>query len=152
MSNVFDPAVADRLRSRLERLRPDSARKWGRMTPHQAIVHLIDAFRISFGEQEVTVPPLGPLKYVVRFAAFTLPIPMPKGVKTAPELDQVKGTGGSAPGDFDEDRAELVRLLERYIASDGDLPEHPVWGRMSKGMAGRYAWRHMDHHLRQFGV
>lgn len=152
MSNVFDDAAARSLEARIRRLRPDSPRQWGTMTPHQAMVHLIDSFRIGFGEQEVTVPPLGPLKYVVRFVAFTLPVPMPRGVKTAPELDQVKGSGGSEPGDFEEDRAELVALLKRYVATDGDLPEHPVWGRMSRGMAGRYAWRHMDHHLRQFGV
>jgi hypothetical protein len=153
VSNVFDPAAAERLRKRLHRLRPDSARRWGRMTPHQAVVHLADSFRMSFDEMTVTVPPLGPLKYVIRFVAFTLPVPMPKGAKTAPELDQAKGApGGSTPGDFDADVARLDALLQRYIATDGDLPEHPVWGRMSKGLAGRYAWRHMDHHLRQFGV
>jgi hypothetical protein len=121
------------------------------MTAHQAVMHLIDGFRIGFGEQDVTVPPLGPLRYLIRFVAFTLPVRMPKGVKTAPELDQVGG-GGTPPGDFEEDLAVLEHLLDRYIETGGDLPTHPVWGRMSKGMAGRYAWRHMDHHLRQFGV
>lgn len=153
VSTVFDSAAAEALRARLHRLRPDSPRRWGKMTPHQAVVHLIDSFRVGFGEMELTAPPLGLLKYPMRFAAFTLPIPWPKGAKTAPELDQAKGApGGSVPGDFEADVAELDALLTRYIATGGDLPEHPVWGQMPRGMAGRYAWRHMDHHLRQFGV
>ncbi len=151
MSDVFDPSAARGLKDRLGRLRPDAVGGWGRMTAHQAVVHLVDSFRVGFGEREVTVPPLGPLRYLIRFVAFTLPFPLPKGAKTARELDQARG-GGTPPGDFAEDVAELERLLDRYIATDGDLPVHPVWGRMSRGMAGRYAWRHMDHHLRQFGV
>lgn len=151
MSTVFDPSAAGALAARLHRLTPDADARWGRMTPHQAVVHLADSFRMSLGELETSLPSMGPLKYVLRFAAFTLPLPWPKGVKTAPELDTSSGVG-TPPGDFAADLAGLEELLERFIASDGDLPPHPIWGRMSRGMAGRYAWRHVDHHLRQFGV
>lgn len=151
MSTVFDPPAARELRNRLRQLRPDSPRRWGRMTPHQAVVHLNDSFRIAFREMEITLPSMGLMKYVLRFVAFTLPLPWPKGIRTAPELDKAAG-GGTPPEEFAADVAELEGLLDRYVATDGDLPEHPIWGRMSRGMAGRYAWRHMDHHLRQFGV
>ena len=151
MSTVFDPSASRALARRLKGLPPDARPLWGRMTPHQAVVHLADSFRMSLGELDTAMPSMGPLKYLLRFVAFTLPFPLPRGVRTAPELDKAAG-GGTQPGDFSADLAELEELLERFIASGGDLPPHPIWGRMSRGMAGRYAWRHVDHHLRQFGV
>ena len=43
--------------------------------------------------------------------------------------------------------------LERFVATDGrNIAPHYVWGAMSRGEWGRYAYRHMDHHLSQFGV
>lgn len=150
MSNLFDAGAADRIRARLRGVRPNTPRRWGRMNAHQMVVHLSDGYRVGFREMEVTGAPKGVMRYLLRFAAFTLPLPWPRGVQTAPELDQERE--GTPLGDFDEDVAELERLMDRYVATDGDLPEHPVWGRMSRGMAGRYAWRHMDHHLRQFGL
>ena len=67
----------------------------------------------------------------------------------ARELDAERD--GTKPVEFERDRAELSALLRRVALAD-TLPEHPLWGRMSRGMTGRYVWRHTDHHLRQFGA
>ena len=146
---VHSPKNLDALIARVDSLRPDSERRWGRMTPHQAVCHLSDSMRATLGEW--TKPPhrLPPARNVVRFVAFNLPFRWPHGVRTARELDQTKD--GTKPVEFERDRAELVTLLRR-IASSGELPPHPLWGRMSRGMTGRYVWRHTDHHLRQFGA
>jgi hypothetical protein len=58
-----------------------------------------------------------------------------------------------APDDFARDVAELGSLLDRFAAADpAALHPHPVFGRLSRGEWGRWAWRHTDHHLRQFGA
>ena len=146
---VFRARDLDRLLARVLGLRADSRRRWGRMTPHQAVCHLNDSMRATLGMW--TQPPrrVPPMRAVIRFVAFNLPFRWPHGVTTARELDQEKD--GTKPVDFDRDRAELVTLLRR-IASSEQLPPHPLWGRMSRGMTGRYVWRHTDHHLRQFGA
>lgn len=87
----------------------------------------------------------------MRFVAFTVPMQWPRGVPTSAAVDAEKE--GTPPGDFDVDVAELERLLERFVGTDGrTLPPHYVWGDMSRGEWGRYAYRHVDHHLRQFGA
>jgi hypothetical protein len=87
----------------------------------------------------------------MRIVAFTAPMAWPKGVMTSPEVDAEKG--GTRPAAFDGDVAELRELIDRFVASDGrTLEPHYVWGHMSRGEWGRYGYRHMDHHLRQFGA
>ena len=62
------------------------------------------------------------------------------------------GAGGTQPTDFAEDVAGLKALMERFIAQKSDpFPHHPLFGSMSSGESGRWGYRHIDHHLRQFG-
>ena len=150
MSNIFRPARLAELEDRLDQLRPDAARRWGRMTPHQAVCHLSDSFKACLGDRPLTARPPDLQRRIMRFTAFTLPLPWPKGVPTSPKVDAEKA--GTPPGDFDADVAELKELLRRFAETDGALSPHYAWGDMSRGMWGRYGYRHVDHHLRQFGA
>jgi hypothetical protein len=42
--------------------------------------------------------------------------------------------------------------VQRMADHQGDWPPHPILGRLSRGQWMRWGYRHMDHHLRQFGV
>ena len=151
MRNIFEPRRHAELVARLERLRPDSPRQWGRMTPHQAVCHLSDSFRAILHDRPLPPRRLDARRRLTRFVAFTLPLPWPKGVPTSAAVDAEKD--GTPPGDFEADVAELIELLRRFVDSDArTLEPHYVWGAMSRGEWGRYGYRHVDHHLRQFGA
>jgi hypothetical protein len=143
--------AADILR-RVEALRADAARRWGRMSPHQMVCHLTDACRMLTGER-TTRPVATPLpRPIMRWIALYLPMRWPAGIQTTPELDQTGG--GTPPLDFTRDVAELAAQLRR-IASDPGCrfaAEHPVFGPMSRAAWHRWAYLHADHHLRQFGL
>ena len=51
-------------------------------------------------------------------------------------------------------RAELLTLMSRFGAAPESLraATHPIFGTMSKTEWGRWGYRHVDHHLRQFGL
>jgi hypothetical protein len=89
---------------------------------------------------------------IVKWIALYLPLPWPAGILTRPELDQQ--LGGTRPGDFAADVAELEALLELIPEQPKrfDGRPHPRFGRMSSAAWLRWAYLHMDHHLRQFGV
>ena len=75
----------------------------------------------------------------------------PPGVKTPPQVDQE--IGGTKPVEFARDRVELEALMEPFASRTGDrIQPHPMFGCMTTAPWQRWAWRHMDHHLRQFGV
>jgi hypothetical protein len=136
---------------RLRAIRPDSARRWGRMTPHQMVCHLADSCRVALGEKSAS-PASGLLqRTVVKSVALYLPLPWPHGLITRPEVDQE--CGGTCPGDFDADLAELERLTLRLATEESvEGRSHPIFGRMSRSSWLRWGYLHADHHLRQFGL
>ena len=152
MVTLFDRSVRGRVEARVQGLRPDSVRQWGQMTAHQAICHMSDALRMSLNERTVAAVPTA-FRPAIRFIALWVPMRWPGGrIKTIPEVEQ--GVGGTPPGDFERDRADLLELLSRFCAAspDGRCPTHPIFGPMSTAAWGRWAYLHMDHHLRQFGL
>lgn len=151
MRSLFKPSDHEQLRERLSQLRPTAQGRWGRMSSHQAVCHLCDWFRGVLGHRPIPGdPPTVPVK-ILRFVAFTTPLPWPKGFRTAPEQDQE--IDGTPPEVFESDVAELESLMAAFVERQGQgLTPHWRWGQMPQAMWGRYGYRHVDHHLRQFGA
>jgi hypothetical protein len=135
---------------RLGELRPDSVRRWGRMSAHQMMCHLTDGFRMATGEKRVNATPSLSQRTLIKWIALHLPLPWPAGIMTVSEIDQE--VGGTSPADFAADLAELEARVAQFAACRGGWPAHPIFGRMSDAEWLRWGWRHTDHHLRQFGL
>ena len=136
---------------RLRAVRPESVRRWGRMSSHQMVCHLCDSFRMVTGQKPVSHASGLLQRTIVKWTALYLPLRWPPGILTRPEIDQE--AGGTRPIDFAADVSELMALVELMTAgrSAGWQP-HPLFGRMSEAAWLRWAYLHMDHHLRQFGA
>lgn len=148
---LADTAQRVAIVARLQRLAPDSPRQWGRMTSHQAVCHLSDAFRSMMGAKPITSISTPFSRTVIKWVALKTPMKWPQGVPTRPEVDQM--IGGTKPVEFTRDRLELEVLIEQFAAKHGnELQAHPMFGRMTTADWQRWGWRHMNHHLRQFGV
>jgi hypothetical protein len=135
---------------RLRMVGPDRRARWGRMSAHQMICHLSDSLRMVTGQKPVAAAG-GPVHHtVLKWIVLYLPVQWPPGIQTTPETDQE--IGGTTPMDFAADVAELEALFERITTQSESIDRrtHPVFGRMSQGAWLRWAYLHMDHHLRQF--
>ena len=153
MRTLANPADKSSLIRRLHNLRPDSRRRWGRMSVHQTVCHLADVTRMALGEITVSANTPSWARPVLKWIVLGIPVPWFPGIPTRPELDQVHG-GGTKPKEFSRDVAELQSLVERMAAPDTDMEGHvhPILGRLSSGEWLRFGYLHMDLHLRQFGV
>jgi hypothetical protein len=60
--------------------------------------------------------------------------------------------GGTKPCEFPADVAEFRKLFERFCTSTGNFAPHPMFGQMTHDERMRWAYLHIDHHFRQFGV
>ncbi len=148
MRTMFDDGVRREMIGRIRSLRPDSARRWGRMSAPQMIVHLTDQMSHTLGDHPVA-PMKGPLRFPFVGHIVIYWLPWPKGrVKGPPEAFVTK------PAEWKSDVDRLEKMLERLAARDPDgaWPEHAKFGKISGRDWGCFCYRHFDHHLRQFGA
>lgn len=145
-------SIADRqtIAERISALTPSDSRRWGRMSVHQIICHLCDAYRAPLGEKYVSPTRMFVPRKLFKWVALRAPFKWPKGVPTRPEVDQ--GVGGTPPTEFGQDRAELLSMLKRFCTEEiNPALFHPFFGLMSAQDWLRWGYLHADHHLRQFG-
>ena len=152
MKTLARPRDKAELLLRLREVRPESQARWGRMSAHQMICHLCDAFRMATGHKSVSSSTSVMQQTIVKWLALYVPLRWPAGIPTIPEIDQE--LGGTGPLDFAEDVVQLEALLESFATRThtADWRAHPILGRMSEAAWLRWAYLHVDHHLRQFGA
>jgi uncharacterized protein DUF1569 len=147
------PRDQDEILRRLKAVRPDSERRFGRMSAHQMVCHLGDAFRMAMGRKPVRSTGGLAQRTIVKWVALYLPARWPGGrIVTSPEIDQE--AGGTRPTvDFAADVVEVEALMAVFTAPTRRFQwqAHPIFGRMSDAAWLRWGYLHMDHHLRQFG-
>ena len=146
MKSIWQKPSREKLERRLDKLTANTPAKWGKFTAPQMVCHLIEALRMGLGE--IKVPPRNtpfkrfPLKQLIIYVA-----PFPKGAPTAPELL------ARQPQEWNGEVEQLKDLLSRFAGgSFKNFPEHPAFGQLSRTAWGVLVYKHMDHHLRQFGV
>jgi hypothetical protein len=148
MTSLWQLAARDALHHRLARLEADTPARWGRMTCPQMLAHVNDALRMASGTLPVAPRGLAlrfpPVKQLVIYL-----MPWPHGAPTAPEL--LARVDAAA---FEHERGAFPELLDSFAARSGarDWPDHPAFGTMSRRSWGVLAYRHVDHHFRQFGA
>ena len=154
LANLADK---QQIAERLQRIQPSSTRLWGKMTAPQMICHLTDSFRVTMGlkpwsTERISVTPIPMPDWFVKWVAFDVPLPWPKGSPTRPEVDSEKS--GTPPAEFAADRRELLEVMERFTHTPRDFEwqPHPFFGPMTDREWMRWGYLHMDHHLRQFGA
>jgi hypothetical protein len=119
------------------------------MTAPEMICHLNDSFRVGMGEKYAS-PDTNLLKRtVVKWVALRTPLVWPQSVATRPEL--IQGNGGTPPSEWTRDCADLENLMAAFAARRS-YSLHPIFGAMSQEEWLIWGYRHVDHHLRQFGV
>ena len=151
MKTVADNKVLRSLIARLHRMTPDSRRRWGTMTAHEMLCHLGDAsemvLRIRPRVKPVPIRRRALMKAIFLWSPFRFPHGVPTNPMHDPRAD------GTKPSEFARDLARAVAALEGIASSRGNLePAHGTFGTMTLAGWQRWAWKHTDHHLRQFGV
>jgi hypothetical protein len=139
--------------SRLQRLTPHTERRWGSLTPAEMLCHLGDSCESVLGIRiPPGPPPSGQAKPVLKWLILYTPMPWPKGAKTRPGVNPRQD--GTRPGEFEQDRARVINGLGLLAAAPAErlASAHFMVGPMSRKDWHRWAYKHVDHHLRQFGL
>jgi len=148
MKSLWSADARLELLRRIDRLTPDSPALWGRMNAAEMVAHAGRGMKLGLGELETkprqTIFRYWPLKHLfVYWVRFPRSAPAPREMVTR-----------AKPVTWASDVAGLRESIERFASLErrGTWPVHPVFGTLSAKAWGALGWRHLDHHLRQFGV
>ena len=147
MKSIWQDEDRRAINERVGKLAWDRRAEWGKFTAPKMICHLAESLKMAMGDLPVAPKRLPirypPLKQLIIYAA-----PFPKSAPTAPELL------AREPRDWATDVADVQALLARAGSSrtTDTWPEHPAFGKLSRRAWGVLIYRHMDHHLKQFGA
>ena len=151
MKNLFDATIADQVKARLGKLEQQSERHWGRMTAPQMLAHCSLSMQWAIGE---VAPEKGPLPArligrLIKPMVFRNEDPLRKNSPTAKSLivaDQ---------RDLVKERDRLSGLIDKFTAGGAagcTKNPHSFFGKMTAQEWAVLMYKHLDHHLRQFGV
>lgn len=148
MKTIFDKLTRDELIDRINSLNENSKPHWGKMNVYQMIKHCSLWGEMTQGNKKYKRSIIGfffgkaALKDFIKDAS-----PFPKNVPGLAELKAKETTG-----DINCLKENYVKTIENYADFSNITFIHPFFGKMTKEQVGLLAYKHNDHHLRQFGV
>jgi len=150
MKNLFDTAAAAEVKARLLSLRPESQRLWGTMNAAQAVAHCSGGLEMALGDTRPKRMLVGRLfGWIIKPLALGNEEPMRKNTPTVPEIVVADER------ELDDERRRLIGLIDRFAAAGpAGCTTHPhsFFGRLTPHQWAVLMYKHLDHHLRQFGA
>lgn len=149
MNNIFGLLHKDEILKRIENLSVNSQPKWGKMNVAQMLAHCSSFQDIAMG---YSLPPRGWLGLLVgRFAKpiFYNDKPLPHNMSTIPAILTADKK------DFEIEREKLLKKINKFHKNGPETctsHPHPFFGKLTSEQWGKGIYKHLDHHLKQFGV
>jgi hypothetical protein len=148
MKSIFESATTKELENRINSLSPQHSAQWGKMNVFQMVKHCTLCDDMMQGKIKVKRVFLGRLigpmllkKALKDTSAFT---------KNSPTSPLLKTDNES--GDIEQQKKEWLGRIAQYAHFPDAKFVHPFFGPMTKAQVGMFVYKHIDHHLRQFGV
>jgi len=146
---ILNPEVVDEVIERAKKLKAGNPPLWGKMTASEMLSHC------NMAHQSILQAPKsskGPTlrQRVVKFWFFHLREQFPKMARGPKRFDM---KGKADENVFEDEKSKFIHLVGKFANLETQMAgTHPVFGPLNHQYWGVFVWRHLDHHLRQFGV
>ncbi len=150
MESLFDKNTVQKFVERINQLSPETNALWGKMRVEQMLWHCQKPFEIASGALRPKVSPL--IKFLFGKSAkkdMTGPKPIKKNLPTFNEAKAIQSAV------FEQEKKNLITAIENFQQKGVDgltKKPHPFFGEMSVQEWNALLSKHLDHHLKQFGV
>ncbi|MCR9227233.1 MAG: DUF1569 domain-containing protein [Flavobacteriaceae bacterium] len=150
MKSLFNTEAYEEVITRIHQLSESSERQWGKMEVAQMLHHCQFPLKISLKRHKTGGNPNFLLKIMGKFFKKSLynDKPWSHGLPTA------KGLKVTEEKSFTEEKDALLDLVSDFHQKKDKKKwdPHPVFGSFTPEQWGQMQYKHLDHHLRQFGV
>ena len=146
IKDLFDLTVRQDIIARINKLTPQTQRQWGKMDVAQMLAHVQRPISCAYGTHQVKgsflLKLLGPFFKSILYNNK----PYKQGLPT----DKTYVIADAK--NFETEKQNLLEQLDWFSRDKIVMENHPVWGKLSKDQWSKATWKHLDHHLKQFGV
>lgn len=146
MKTLFDSTTRTELVARINKLNENSRPQWGKMTVYQMIRHCSKWENMLLGKTLYKQSFLGKLVGKLALKDMLKDKPVKHNLPTVPSFKIMD------EGDVAAAKKDWLNLLEEYNHRVPAGFMHPFFGQLTADQAGRMAYKHIDHHLRQFNA
>jgi hypothetical protein len=149
MKSLYDKQVLDEMLGRINKLKPSDKPLWGKMNAGQMLEHCARAFDFATGKDK---PPRMFIGYVLGSFMKSIYYNDKPWNKNSPTAKSYLVTGEP---EFEAAKSRLVKLVKEFSeGGEAGCTTHPspFFGKLTPQQHGFGQYKHLDHHLRQFGV
>jgi len=149
MKTLFDQADRESIRQRLGVLQANSPRQWGKMNAAQMVTHCSRALETGTGDRPMKQAFLG--KIITPFIRSSILGAKPFGRNAPTDPTFVVAD----EREFTVERQRLLDLIDRLVergTTAAATQTHAFFGKLTGEEWGELMYKHIDHHLQQFGV
>ncbi len=150
MKSVFERNSVDEILNRIDKLNPDTKAQWGKMSVSQMLAHCCVTYEMIY--DNIHPKPNALMKFILKQFVKGKVVnegPYPKNSPTAPQF-LIKGDR-----DFLTEKKRLKEYMERTLqlgSTSFENKESHSFGKLSIAEWNNMMYKHLDHHLAQFGV
>lgn len=143
---MLDPQTAQSVIDRINQLDKNSKPKWGKMSVYQMLRHCAMWEEMLLEKQLYKQAFIGKLFGKIALKNMLSDKPVKQNMPTVPSF-VITGEG-----DIETEKKKWIALIKEHDGRTNNGFVHPFFGKLTAGEAGCMAYKHTDHHLRQFGV
>lgn len=147
VKNLFDPAVKQDIIVRINKLTPQSKPLWGKMNVSQMLAHLQVPIGVADGTQKLKRTFFGRLVGPMVKQILYNDKPFKRHLPTDPSFVMINNEK-----DFETEKQKLLAMINSFSEAGIVNETHTFFGKLTKEQWSKGTWKHLDHHLQQFGV
>ena len=149
MKSIFDQKAYSEISERIDLLTENTTPQWGKMDVAQMLSHCQQPLAVALGTKTLSKPNLL-MKWLMKSfkPALYNDKPWRKGTTTAKEY--IVDTAC----DFKQEKEKLKSIVDDFhqLKTKTEWEPHPSFGHFTPEQWGMMQYKHLDHHLKQFGV
>jgi Protein of unknown function (DUF1569) len=151
MKNLFEQSTYQEIENRIDKLNAETKSQWGKMNVGQMLAHACEPLEYAVGNKHGKQSFIGKIFKPFAKNMFFNETPYKHNSPTAPEFK----INPSAVKNFEVEKSRLKNLLKKFNTEGKNVAgnqAHLFLGKITADEWARTMYKHLDHHLSQFGA
>lgn len=150
MENIFDEKVANQMMARVDKLTPETQPLWGKMSVDQMLAHCNVTYEMAY--ENIHPQPNAFVKFILKLMVKNAVVsekPFKKNSQTAPAF-LIKNERV-----FETEKKRLEDYIKKTVSlgkAHFEGKDSNSFGPLTANEWNNMFYKHLDHHLTQFGV